>query len=73
MPARREPCYEHGVDKIWANSGDSHLVEPADLFASSLPPALATRCPAARSTTTASGRRSTSTGSRSGAGSRSDG
>ena len=45
MPARREPCYEHGVDKIWANSGDSHLVEPADLFTSSLPPALAERMP----------------------------
>jgi threonine synthase len=29
------------VEKIWANSGDSHLVEPADLFTSALPPALA--------------------------------
>jgi predicted TIM-barrel fold metal-dependent hydrolase len=33
------------VEKIWANSGDSHLVEPADLFESSLPPALAERMP----------------------------
>ena len=23
--------------KIWANSGDSHLVEPGDLFKTSLP------------------------------------
>lgn len=34
-----------GVEKIWANSGDSHLVEPADLFSSSLPAALAERMP----------------------------
>jgi predicted TIM-barrel fold metal-dependent hydrolase len=32
-------------DKIWANSGDSHLVEPDDLFTSSLPPSLAERMP----------------------------
>jgi len=32
-------------DKIWANSGDSHLVEPEDLFATMLPPALAERMP----------------------------
>ena len=25
------------MGKIWANSGDSHLVEPRDLFASALP------------------------------------
>lgn len=31
--------------KIWANSGDSHLVEPDDLFTSSLPPRLAERMP----------------------------
>jgi predicted TIM-barrel fold metal-dependent hydrolase len=31
--------------KIWANSGDSHLVEPADLFTSSLPADLAERMP----------------------------
>jgi predicted TIM-barrel fold metal-dependent hydrolase len=31
--------------KIWANSGDSHLDEPTDLFASELPPALAERMP----------------------------
>jgi predicted TIM-barrel fold metal-dependent hydrolase len=31
--------------KIWANSGDSHLVEPDDLFTSSLPPSLAERMP----------------------------
>ena len=65
MPARHEACYEHGV-KIWANSGDSHLVEPDDLFATSLPPALAERMP--RSVKADDGRQrrpSTSTGSRS--------
>jgi predicted TIM-barrel fold metal-dependent hydrolase len=31
--------------KIWANSGDSHLVEPADLFTRSLPPDVAERMP----------------------------
>ncbi len=31
--------------KIWANSGDSHLVEPDDLFTTSLPSALAERMP----------------------------
>ncbi len=31
--------------KIWANSGDSHLVEPDDLFATSLPADLAARMP----------------------------
>jgi predicted TIM-barrel fold metal-dependent hydrolase len=33
------------MDMIWANSGDSHLVEPADLWATSLAPALAARMP----------------------------
>ena len=33
------------MTKIWANSGDSHLVEPADLFASHLPADLAARMP----------------------------
>jgi predicted TIM-barrel fold metal-dependent hydrolase len=33
------------VKKIWANSGDSHLVEPEDLFESSLPADLAARMP----------------------------
>lgn len=33
------------MDKIWANSGDSHLVEPDDLFTKSLPPSLAARMP----------------------------
>ncbi len=32
-------------EKIWANSGDSHLVEPADLFTSALPTTLAERMP----------------------------
>src|SRR5437764_15372425 len=32
-------------DKIWANSGDSHFLEPADLFQKTLPPALADRMP----------------------------
>ena len=31
--------------KIWANSGDSHLVEPDDLFTTSLPTELAERMP----------------------------
>ena len=31
--------------KIWANSGDSHLVEPDDLFTTSLPAELADRMP----------------------------
>ena len=31
--------------KIWANSGDSHLSEPADLFANNLPADLAERMP----------------------------
>lgn len=33
------------MDKIWANSGDSHLVEPDDLFSSSLPAEYAERMP----------------------------
>ncbi len=33
------------MTKLWANSGDSHLVEPDELFTESLPPALAARMP----------------------------
>jgi predicted TIM-barrel fold metal-dependent hydrolase len=33
------------MDKIWANSGDSHFLEPEDLFTSSLPTRLAERMP----------------------------
>jgi len=33
------------MGKIWANSGDSHLVEPDDLFETSLPADLAARMP----------------------------
>jgi predicted TIM-barrel fold metal-dependent hydrolase len=33
------------VDKIWANSGDSHFLEPEDLWRSSLPPRLAELVP----------------------------
>ncbi|MCW2831623.1 MAG: amidohydrolase [Aeromicrobium sp.] len=33
------------MDKIWANSGDSHFLEPDDLWASSLPPRLAELVP----------------------------
>jgi predicted TIM-barrel fold metal-dependent hydrolase len=33
------------MQKIWANSGDSHLVEPQDLFEQSLPASLAARMP----------------------------
>ncbi len=34
-----------GEQKIWANSGDSHLVEPPDLFSANLPANLAERMP----------------------------
>jgi predicted TIM-barrel fold metal-dependent hydrolase len=33
------------MSKIWANSGDSHLVEPEDLFTQALPAAVAARMP----------------------------
>ena len=33
------------MSKFWANSGDSHLVEPADLFTTGLPADLAARMP----------------------------
>jgi predicted TIM-barrel fold metal-dependent hydrolase len=33
------------VDRIWANSGDSHLVEPENLFTERLPAGLAERMP----------------------------
>ena len=33
------------MGKIWANSGDSHLIEPEDLFTTSLPASLAERMP----------------------------
>jgi predicted TIM-barrel fold metal-dependent hydrolase len=33
------------MDKIWANSGDSHLVEPEDIFETRLPGDLASRMP----------------------------
>jgi predicted TIM-barrel fold metal-dependent hydrolase len=33
------------MSKFWANSGDSHLVEPADLFTTSLPADVAARMP----------------------------
>ena len=32
-------------DKIWANSGDSHLIEPADIWTTSMPSRLAERMP----------------------------
>jgi predicted TIM-barrel fold metal-dependent hydrolase len=35
------------MTKIWANSGDSHVLEPADLWLQSLPPRLAQRAPRA--------------------------
>jgi len=44
-PNGREEGWTMTERKIWANSGDSHLVEPEDLFESSLPPALAERMP----------------------------
>src|ERR1700728_58596 len=31
--------------KIWANSGDSHMLEPVDLWTNGLPPSLAKRMP----------------------------
>ncbi len=33
------------MDKIWVNSGDSHVLEPEDLWTSVLPPHLAERAP----------------------------
>ena len=33
------------TDKIWANSGDSHVLEPGDLFTARLPTRLAERAP----------------------------
>ena len=39
-----EPATETPI-KIWANSGDSHFLEPADLWTQTLPPALAERMP----------------------------
>jgi predicted TIM-barrel fold metal-dependent hydrolase len=45
------------MGKIWANSGDSHLVEPDDLFTSSLPADFASRMP--RSVKDADGRHET--------------
>ena len=35
------------MTKIWANSADSHVLEPADLWLQSLPPRLAQRAPRA--------------------------
>src|SRR5450432_1504807 len=43
--ARSDSMSKIGMGKIWANSGDSHLVEPADLFAERLPADLAARMP----------------------------
>jgi hypothetical protein len=34
-----------GTDKIWAHSGDSHAMEPEDLWTSRLPKHLADRAP----------------------------
>ena len=34
-----------GVEKIWAHSGDSHAMEPEDLWTSRLPKRLADRAP----------------------------
>ena len=42
MPA---PAGQETDEKIWAHSGDSHLMEPADLWTSRLPKALADRAP----------------------------
>ncbi len=33
------------MEKLWANSGDSHLSEPSDLFTSALPASVAARMP----------------------------
>ena len=32
-------------DKIWANSGDSHLIEPADIWDANMPSRMAARMP----------------------------
>jgi hypothetical protein len=36
---------EVSVEKIWANSGDSHFLEPEDLYTSGLPASLRERAP----------------------------
>jgi predicted TIM-barrel fold metal-dependent hydrolase len=41
----REDRMTFSEEKIWANSGDSHLVEPPDLFTANLPKDLADRMP----------------------------
>ena len=33
------------MDKLWTNSGDSHFIEPRNLFKENLPAALADRLP----------------------------
>ena len=33
------------MGKIWANSGDSHLMEPEDLFSEAMPAEMAARMP----------------------------
>src|ERR1700719_3796647 len=54
MPVRfpsRKPATGYGAQqedtmtKIWANSADSHVLEPADLWLQALPPRLAERAP----------------------------
>ena len=49
------------MEKIWANSGDSHLVEPDDLFTKACRPRWRSGCRAASRTRTAAGRPSMST------------
>ena len=43
--AMSAPSEQAGDEKIWAHSGDSHLMEPEDLWTSRLPKALADRAP----------------------------
>jgi len=33
------------MEKLWANSGDSHFIEPVDLYTTGLPPDMAERMP----------------------------
>jgi len=44
MSITEQPTTSHST-KIWANSGDSHFLEPADLWSQTLPAALAERMP----------------------------
>ena len=48
IPSTTTEAPTAGVEKIWAHSGDSHAMEPADLWTSRLPKYLADRAPRQR-------------------------